>query len=81
LNHINQHEGGLDKFTKGYEYYGVHRLPDNSIVVREWAPGAEGIYIKGDFSEWPFFNFKVILSFNHGVGNILLIHYCCVTLC
>ena len=52
FKHIQEHEGGLDNFTKGYNYYGVHRLPDNSIVVREWAPGAEGIYLKGDFSEF-----------------------------
>ena len=49
--HITHNEGGLDKFTRGHEYYGVHRLPDNSIVVREWAPGTQGIYLKGDFSE------------------------------
>ncbi|XP_076470991.1 1,4-alpha-glucan-branching enzyme-like [Babylonia areolata] len=52
LKHINEHEGGLDAFSKGYDYYGVHRLPDNSIVVREWAPGAEGVYLKGDFNNW-----------------------------
>ncbi|KAK7098391.1 hypothetical protein V1264_002701 [Littorina saxatilis] len=52
VQHINQHEGGLNKFTKGYEYYGVHRLQDNSIVVREWAPGAEGVYLKGDFNQF-----------------------------
>lgn len=52
IEHINANEGGLEKFTKGYEYYGVHRLPDNSIVARQWAPGAEGIYLKGDFNFW-----------------------------
>ena len=52
FKHIQEHEGGLHQFTKGHHYYGVHRLPDNSIIVREWAPGTEGIYLKGDFSKF-----------------------------
>nr|AYH91757.1 1,4-alpha-glucan-branching enzyme-like protein [Pomacea canaliculata] len=61
LNHINQHEGGLNEFTKSYQTFGVHRLPDNSIRVLEWAPGAQELYLKGDFNNWrvePNYAFK-----------------------
>lgn len=44
-------EGGIDSFTKGYEYYGIHIRADKSVVAREWAPGAIGLYLTGDFSE------------------------------
>ena len=48
---INSAEGSLEKFTKGYEIFGIHRLHDNSVLMREWAPGAEGLYLRGDFSK------------------------------
>ncbi|XP_076450811.1 1,4-alpha-glucan-branching enzyme-like isoform X2 [Babylonia areolata] len=50
--HISEHEGGLDKFSKSYQDFGIHRMPDNSILVREWAPGAHIIHLKGDFNNW-----------------------------
>lgn len=52
LQTFEESEGGLDNFTQGYNYYGVHVLSDNSVVAREWAPGAEGLYLTGDFSEF-----------------------------
>lgn len=42
---------GLLKFCKSYNEYGIHCLPDNSIRVREWAPGAEALFLRGDFSK------------------------------
>lgn len=51
LQTFEESEGGLDNFTQGYKYYGLHVLSDNSVVAREWAPGAEGLYLTGDFSE------------------------------
>ncbi|KAK7481499.1 hypothetical protein BaRGS_00027261 [Batillaria attramentaria] len=56
LRHINEHEGGLEKFSRGYEWYGLHRNPDNSFTMWEWAPGAKGVYLKGDFSDWELFD-------------------------
>lgn len=41
----------MDIFSQGYKYYGLHFLPDNSVVAREWAPGAHDVYLTGDFSE------------------------------
>lgn len=48
---IESHEGGLDAFSKAYKFYGIHIQPDNSVIAREWAPGAEQLYLTGDFSE------------------------------
>lgn len=43
---------GLLQFCKSYEKYGVHRLPDNSVHFLEWAPGAESVFLRGDFNAW-----------------------------
>jgi len=51
LNKINQSEGGLDGFSTAYKHYGLHFQPDNSVIAREWAPGARDVYLTGDFSE------------------------------
>ena len=49
---INDTEGGFDKFSKGYEKYGLNVKEDgsNDIVYREWAPNAETAALIGDFS-------------------------------
>ncbi|CAG5123662.1 unnamed protein product [Candidula unifasciata] len=49
---IEKLEGGLEQFSRAYETFGVHRQMDNSITVTEWAPGAAGIYLRGDFNDW-----------------------------
>ncbi|TFK22327.1 1,4-alpha-glucan branching enzyme [Coprinopsis marcescibilis] len=49
---IEQHEGGYDKFTKGYERYGFNVGPNNEVVYREWAPNAVEAYLIGDFNGW-----------------------------
>ncbi|EEC04590.1 1,4-alpha-glucan branching enzyme, putative [Ixodes scapularis] len=43
---------GLLRFCKSYEEYGIHCLPDNSVRIREWAPGAEALFLRGDFNGW-----------------------------
>ncbi|XP_037888240.1 1,4-alpha-glucan-branching enzyme [Glossina fuscipes] len=52
LNKIDKLEGGLEEFSQGYKYYGLHFKDDNSVVAREWAPGAKGLYMTGDFNNW-----------------------------
>jgi 1,4-alpha-glucan branching enzyme len=52
LKKISEFEGGIENFTQGYKYYGMHVEPDNSVVCREWAPGALALYLTGDFSEY-----------------------------
>uniref|UniRef100_A0A5S6R4S6 CBM_48 domain-containing protein n=1 Tax=Trichuris muris TaxID=70415 RepID=A0A5S6R4S6_TRIMR len=52
LKNIEKHEGGLDKFTRGYEIFGIIVTPANGVVCREWAPGADGLFLRGDFNGW-----------------------------
>jgi hypothetical protein len=56
---IEQHEGGYEKFTRAYEEYGIHTLPDGTIKCKEWAPGSEALYLTGDFSKPELFNLQL----------------------
>ncbi|MBR2834644.1 MAG: alpha amylase C-terminal domain-containing protein [Coriobacteriales bacterium] len=38
-------------FANAHTYYGFHKL-QNGWVYREWAPGADGVYLAGDFNNW-----------------------------
>lgn len=48
---INEKEGGFEKFTRGYEEYGIHVDSSNVVHCKEWAPGAEALYLTGAFSK------------------------------
>lgn len=52
IKRINETEGGLDKFSKGADSFGLHVGKDNSITYREWAPGAVKASLIGDFNNW-----------------------------
>ncbi|KAG7166036.1 1-4-alpha-glucan-branching enzyme-like [Homarus americanus] len=52
LEQIDGAEDGLEKFSRGYEKFGLHVNPDNSITCMEWAPMAQGLFLKGDFNDW-----------------------------
>lgn len=52
MQRIEDSEGGIDHFSQGYRYYGLHFEPDNSVIAREWAPGAQALYLTGDFNGW-----------------------------
>jgi len=41
----------LVDFANGYNYFGFHRT-ENGWVYREWAPGADEMYLTGDFNGW-----------------------------
>ncbi len=43
--------GSLRDFANGYEYFGFHKTKDG-WYYREWAPGAEELYLTGDFCGW-----------------------------
>ncbi|BGP28389.1 alpha-1,4-glucan branching enzyme [Rhodotorula toruloides] len=49
---LNAHEGGLERFSKGYESYGLHALPNGDVKYREWAPNATSACLIGDFNGW-----------------------------
>ncbi|VAH47604.1 unnamed protein product [Triticum turgidum subsp. durum] len=48
---IDQLEGGLEAFSRGYEKLGFTRSAEG-ITYREWAPGAHSAALVGDFNNW-----------------------------
>ncbi|KAF1997223.1 glycoside hydrolase family 13 protein [Amniculicola lignicola CBS 123094] len=52
LDTINKHEGGLEKFSRGFEKYGFHAQDNGDVIYREWAPSAMEAYLVGDFNNW-----------------------------
>lgn len=48
----NNEPGGLDKFTRSYDTFGIHVLPDNSVHCKEWCPNAKGLFLWGEFNNW-----------------------------
>lgn len=41
----------LADFANGYKYFGIHPT-DSGWVYREWAPGADQMFLTGDFNNW-----------------------------
>jgi len=41
----------FNSFSNGDLYYGFH-LMENGWIYREWAPGADALYLIGDFNYW-----------------------------
>ncbi|KAK7207379.1 putative glycogen branching enzyme GbeA [Myxozyma melibiosi] len=52
LEQLEQNEGGIIKFSEGYNYYGFQIQDNNDIVYREWAPNATMVHLIGDFNNW-----------------------------
>jgi hypothetical protein len=53
LKQLETEEKGLDTFTSAYTHYGIHvDCRTNEIKIKEWAPGARAMYIRGDFSSY-----------------------------
>ncbi|XP_074048398.1 1,4-alpha-glucan-branching enzyme isoform X3 [Macrotis lagotis] len=57
LKKIEECEGGIDKFSKSYESFGIHTCVDGGLYCKEWAPGAEGVFLTGDFNGWNPFSY------------------------
>ena len=53
INKEKEITGGktLADWATGYLYFGLHHT-DKGWVLREWAPNATAIYIKGDMNNW-----------------------------
>ena len=60
----------LSSFADGYLYFGIHRT-EEGWSVREWLPGAEAVYLTGDFNGWDRHTHALKLKDN-GVWEILL---------
>ncbi|XP_058788762.1 1,4-alpha-glucan-branching enzyme isoform X2 [Phymastichus coffea] len=52
LEKIETGEKDLDSFSKSYMKFGIHLNEDNSVSIKEWAPGAEQVFLTGDFNNW-----------------------------
>jgi 1,4-alpha-glucan branching enzyme len=50
LQKINETEGGIEQFSRGYERFGLTKQEDG-LTYREWAPGAKAVHLIGDFSK------------------------------
>ena len=48
---IDETEGGLEKFSRGFERFGFNAQENGDIIYREWAPNATQAYLIGDFSQ------------------------------
>jgi len=51
IDGMNQFEGGLEGFSRGYEKFGLI-LSEEGITCREWVPAADRVYLYGDFNQW-----------------------------
>lgn len=51
LRNIEMYEGDLESFAQGYRTFGFVRK-ESCIEYREWAPGAIGAQLIGDFNDW-----------------------------
>lgn len=51
MEKIETGSDSLDKFSTGYKTFGIHINEDNSVVAKEWAPGAVELFLTGDFSK------------------------------
>ena len=64
-------EGGrLSDFATGHLYFGFHKTEDG-WYYREWAPGADKLYLTGDFCEWNRYAFPMEKKEN-GVFELFL---------
>ncbi|MBO4452542.1 MAG: alpha amylase C-terminal domain-containing protein [Clostridia bacterium] len=51
LQRITKGKKSLYDFADGHKYYGFHRV-EGGWVYREWAPGADELFLTGDFNNW-----------------------------
>ena len=52
LHQIESNEKSLENFSNSYKSMGLHVLPNGDIKYREYAPGARGIALFGEFNNW-----------------------------
>ena len=62
--------GKLCDFANGHEYFGFHKT-ENGWVYREWAPGANEVFLTGDFVDWRWFDHK-LMPLGNGVFEVFI---------
>lgn len=63
-------DGRLCDFANGHEYFGFHKTK-NGWYYREWAPGADAVYLTGDMVDWRWLDLK-LKRLKNGVFEIFL---------
>ena len=62
--------GSLLEFANAHHYFGFHKTA-NGWVYREWAPGADRVYIMGDMNHWQHTSLP-LTKLENGVFEIML---------
>lgn len=62
--------GTLSDFANGFLYFGFHPM-ENGWVFREWAPGADRLFLTGDFCDWKYFDYPMT-RLDNGVWELTL---------
>ncbi len=63
-------DDSLSDFANGHEYFGFHKTKDGWFY-REWAPGADAVYLMGDMNDWNPFELQ-LTKLSNGVFEIFL---------
>lgn len=71
IKKIDATEGGLEKFSRGYEKFGFTFAPNGDIHYREWAPNAEQAFLFGEFNNWDV-NAHPMKKDQYGVWDLTL---------
>lgn len=50
LGDIDQHEGGIEKFSEGYKHFGMVAT-SSGVFCHEWIPDVQNVFLYGDFSK------------------------------
>ncbi|TRY80465.1 hypothetical protein TCAL_10489 [Tigriopus californicus] len=58
LNQLQKVEGGIENFSTGFKDMGCHVEEDNTFVCRQWAPGAQDMWLFGDFNDWNKYRYE-----------------------
>lgn len=76
IKKIDETEGGLEKFSRGFEKFGINIDKQNNITYREWAPNATQAFLIGEFNDWnreshpmkkdPYGVFEVVIPAREG---------------
>ena len=70
LSRLIPEGGSLSDFATGHLYFGFHKAEDG-WYYREWAPGADKLFLTGDFSDWDRYAFPMDKKEN-GVFELFL---------
>ena len=63
-------DGSLKDFANAHEYFGFHKT-DKGWFYREWAPGADEVYLTGDMNGWKWLELK-LERLENGIFEIFL---------